>query len=80
MGVDEAVAEVDHGEMVERIEAEGEGFELGQLHRGGPDRLRTEPAARAEGDRGVIGHAAYHHVGAFEVATVATPQKALAPP
>ena len=45
MGIDEAIAEVDHREMFERIEAEREGLELGELYRSRTDCARAEATA-----------------------------------
>ena len=51
-----------------QVEAPGEGLELGELHRGRPDRPRPEPAAGPVGHRGVVGKAHHRHVDAREIA------------
>ena len=60
--VEQAVAAVDDRERLHHVEAPGKGLELGELHRGGADRPRPEPAAGAVGDRGVVGKAHHRHV------------------
>ena len=62
----------------QQVEAPGKGLELGELHRGGADRPRPEPAAGAVGHRGVVGKAHHRDVDAGEVAGVAAAQEARA--
>jgi len=68
--VEPAVTVVDHGQVVERVEAPRVGLELGQLHAGGTDGLRALARAGAVGDGQVQRNAGYHHVRAFQIARV----------
>ena len=73
--VDEAVAVVDHGEVGERVEAEGVGVELGKTRRRRPDGAWAETCAGPVRRRHVERDARHDDVGIGDVAGVAAPQE-----